>query len=124
MVLAVVCVGYFLVLLDVTALNVAVPTIGAGLGVGVTALQWVVNGYALALAALLLVGGALGDANGHRRVVLAGLALFGAASAGCGLAPTVGVLVAARVLQGVGAALLLPFLVAGVSTAIAVPTRS
>jgi MFS family permease len=108
MVLAVVCVGYFLVLLDVTALNVAVPTIGAGLGVGVTALQWVVNGYALALAALLLVGGALGDANGHRRVVLAGLALFGAASAGCGLAPTVGVLVAARVLQGVGAALLLP----------------
>ena len=84
------------------------PTIGAGLGVGVTALQWVVNGYALALAALLLVGGALGDANGHRRVVLAGLALFGAASAGCGLAPTVGVLVAARVLQGVGAALLLP----------------
>ncbi len=108
MVLAVMCVGYFLVLLDVTALNVAVPTIGAGLGVGVTGLQWVVNGYALALAALLLVGGALGDANGHRRVVLAGLALFGAASAGCGLAPTVGVLVAARVLQGVGAALLLP----------------
>ena len=108
MVLAVMCVGYFLVLLDVTALNVAVPAIGAGLGVGVTGLQWVVNGYALALAALLLVGGALGDASGHRRVVLAGLALFGAASAGCGLAPTVGVLVAARVLQGVGAALLLP----------------
>ena len=108
MVLAVMCVGYFLVLLDVTVLNVAVPAIGAGLGVGVTGLQWVVNGYALALAALLLVGGALGDAYGHRRVVLAGLALFGAASAGCGLAPTVGVLVAARVLQGVGAALLLP----------------
>jgi DHA2 family methylenomycin A resistance protein-like MFS transporter len=108
MVLAVMCVGYFLVLLDVTALNVAVPAIGASLGVGVTGLQWVVNGYALALAALLLVGGALGDAYGHRRVVLAGLALFGAASAGCGLAPAVGVLVAARVLQGVGAALLLP----------------
>jgi MFS family permease len=108
MVLAVMCVGYFLVLLDVTALNVAVPAIGAGLRVGVTGLQWVVNGYALALAALLLVGGALGDAYGHRRVVLSGLALFGAASAGCGLAPSAGVLVAARVLQGVGAALLLP----------------
>ncbi len=107
-VLSVMCVGYFLVLLDVTALNVAVPAIGAGLGVGVTGLQWVVNGYALALAALLLVGGALGDARGHRRVVLAGLALFGTASAACGLAPTIGVLVAARVLQGVGAALLLP----------------
>lgn len=108
MVLAVMCVGYFLVLLDVTVVNVAVPAIGAGLGVGVTGLQWVVNGYALALAALLLVGGALGDFYGHRRVVLAGLAVFGVASAGCGLAPTVGVLVAARVLQGVGAALLLP----------------
>jgi MFS transporter, DHA2 family, methylenomycin A resistance protein len=107
-VLAVMCVGYFLVLLDVTVLNVAVPAIGAGLGVDVGGLQWIVNGYALALAALLLVGGALGDACGHRRVVLTGLALFGAASAGCGLAPSIGVLVAARVAQGVGAALLLP----------------
>jgi DHA2 family methylenomycin A resistance protein-like MFS transporter len=107
-VLAVMCVGYFLVLLDVTVLNVAVPAIGAGLGVDVGGLQWIVNGYALALAALLLVGGALGDTCGHRRVVLTGLALFGAASAGCGLAPSIGVLVAARVAQGVGAALLLP----------------
>jgi DHA2 family methylenomycin A resistance protein-like MFS transporter len=107
-VLAVMCVGYFLVLLDVTVLNVAVPAIGAGLDVGVGGLQWIVNGYALALAALLLVGGALGDACGHRRVVLVGLTLFGAASAACGLALTVGVLVTARVLQGVGAALLLP----------------
>lgn len=108
LVLAVMCVGYFLVLLDVTVLNVAVPAIGAGLDVGIGGLQWIVNGYALALAALLLVGGALGDAYGHRRVVLTGLALFGVASAGCGLAPTVGALVVARVLQGVGAALLLP----------------
>lgn len=107
-VLAVMCVGYFLVLLDVTVLNVAVPAIGTGLGVGVGGLAWIVNGYALALAALLLVGGGLGDAYGHRRVVLTGLALFGVASAGCGLAPTVGALVVARVLQGVGAALLLP----------------
>ena len=107
-VLTVMCVGYFLVLLDVTVLNVAAPAIGAGLDVGVGGLQWIVNGYALALAALLVVGGALGDAYGHRRVVVVGLTLFGAASAGCGLAPTVGVLVAARVLQGVGAALLLP----------------
>ena len=63
-VLAVMCVGYFLVLLDVTVLNVAVPAIGAGLGVDVGGLQWIVNGYALALAALLLVGGALGDTSG------------------------------------------------------------
>jgi MFS transporter, DHA2 family, methylenomycin A resistance protein len=121
-VLAVMCVGYFLVLLDVTVVNVAVPAIGGGLGVDVTGLQWVVNGYALALAALLLVGGALGDSCGHRRVVLAGLALFGAASAACGLAPTVGVLVAARVLQGVGAALLLPGTLAIITRAFPEPS--
>ncbi len=115
------CVGYFLILLDVTVLNVAVPAIGVGLGAGVSGLQWVVNGYALALAALLLVGGALGDAYGHRGVVMTGLALFGAASAGCGLAPTVGVLVAARVLQGVGAALLLPGTLAIISRAFPEP---
>src|SRR5436305_15247059 len=96
-VLVVMCVGYFLVLLDVTIVNVALPRIGAGLHASVSGLQWVVDGYALALAALMLAGGTVGDARGHRRVVLAGLVVFGAASLGCGLAPTTGVLIAARV---------------------------
>jgi MFS transporter, DHA2 family, methylenomycin A resistance protein len=108
MVLLVTCVGYFLVLLDVTIVNVALPHIGAGLDAGVSELQWVVDGYAIALAALMLAGGSIGDRRGHKRVVLAGLAVFGAGSAGCGLAPDVGVLVAARVVQGIGAAMLLP----------------
>lgn len=108
LVLVAVCSGYFLVLLDVTVVNVALPSIAAGLGAGVAGLQWVVDGYAVALAALLLVAGSLGDVLGHRRIVLGGLAVFGIASLTCGLAPTTGVLVGARVLQGVGAALLLP----------------
>jgi MFS transporter, DHA2 family, methylenomycin A resistance protein len=108
MVLLVMCVGYFLVLLDVTIVNVALPHIGAGLDAGVSALQWVVDGYAIALAALMLAGGTVGDLYGHKRVVLTGLTVFGLGSAGCGLAPSVEVLVAARVVQGVGAALLLP----------------
>ena len=107
-VLLVMCTGYFLVLLDVTVVNVALPQLGDRLGAGVAGLQWVVDGYAVPLAALLLVGGSLGDVVGHKRVVLAGLSLFGVASLGCGLAPATGVLVAARVLQGIGAALLLP----------------
>jgi MFS transporter, DHA2 family, methylenomycin A resistance protein len=115
--LAVMCVGYFLVLLDVTIVNVALPEIGEGTGVGVSGLQWVVDGYALALASLMLVGGAIGDLRGHPRVVLAGLATFGVGSLACGLAPGLGVLVAARVVQGVGAALLLPGTLAIVSRA-------
>jgi DHA2 family methylenomycin A resistance protein-like MFS transporter len=107
-VLVVMCVGYFLVLLDVTIVNVALPSIGAGLGAGVSGLQWVVDGYAIALASLMLAGGSAGDLHGHKRVVLSGLALFGVASVGCGAAPSAAVLVGFRVLQGVGAALLLP----------------
>ncbi|MEU3841357.1 MFS transporter [Streptomyces sp. NPDC028635] len=107
-VLVVMCAGYFLVLLDVTIVNVALPAIGARLGTDVGGLQWVVDGYALALAALMLTSGTAGDRHGHRRVVLAGLAVFGAGSLACGLAPTAGALIAARVAQGVGAALLLP----------------
>ena len=107
-VLAVMCVGYFLVLLDVTIVNVALPRIGAGLGAEVAGLQWVVDGYALALASLMLAGGTVGDLNGHRRVVLTGLVVFGVGSLACGLAPSVGALVLARVVQGIGAALLLP----------------
>jgi DHA2 family methylenomycin A resistance protein-like MFS transporter len=108
LVLVVMCVGMFLVLLDVTVVNVTLPSLRADLGAGVGSLQWVVDGYALALATLMLPFGDLGDRRGHKRVVLAGLAVFGAGSLGAGLAPAPGVLVAARIAQGVGAALLLP----------------
>lgn len=107
-VLVVMCAGYFLVLLDVTVVNVALPAVGADLGTDVGGLQWVVDGYALALASLMLTSGVAGDRYGHKRVVLTGLGVFGAASLACGLAQSVGVLVSARVVQGVGAALLLP----------------
>jgi DHA2 family methylenomycin A resistance protein-like MFS transporter len=116
-VLVVMCVGYFLVLLDVTIVSVALPTIGASLRAGVSGLQWVVDGYAIALASLMLAGGTIGDLHGHKRVVLTGLALFGVASVGCGVAPGTAVLVAARVVQGVGAALLLPGTLAVIANA-------
>ncbi|WP_410612954.1 MFS transporter [Amycolatopsis sp. lyj-109] len=108
MLLFILCAGMFLVQLDVTVVNVALPAIGTGLHAGLAAQQWVVDGYAVTLAAFLLTGGALGDVFGHRRVVLAGFALFGTASAACGLATTAPLLVAARAGQGLGAALLLP----------------
>ena len=106
--LAVMCVGMFLVQLDVTVVNVALPAIRTGLATGLAGQQWVVDAYAVVLASLLLLGGTVGDRFGHKRVVLLGLGLFGAASLVCGLAPSVAVLVAARAMQGVGAALLLP----------------
>ncbi|WP_425828093.1 MFS transporter [Streptomyces fractus] len=107
-VLLVMCVGMFLVQLDVTVVNVALPTIGHDLGGGLSGLQWVVDAYSVTLAAFLLAGGALGDRLGHRRVVVVGLGVFGLASLLCALAPAAGTLIAARALQGVGAALLLP----------------
>ncbi len=117
LVLVVMCVGYFLVLLDVTIVNVALPKIGHGLHASVSGLQWVVDGYALALASLMLAGGTTGDLRGHKRIVLSGLIVFGIGSAGCGLAPSTGVLVAARVTQGIGAAMLLPGTLAIISHA-------
>jgi DHA2 family methylenomycin A resistance protein-like MFS transporter len=108
MLLALLCVGIFLVQLDVTVVNVALPTIRTGLDTSASGQQWVVSGYMIALAGLLLLCGALGDRIGHRRTVLAGLTVFGCASLVCGIAPNIELLVAARALQGVGAALLLP----------------
>ena len=116
-VLLVMCVGYFLVLLDVTIVNVALPTIGHRLRVSVSGLQWVVDGYALALAGLMLTGGTVGDLRGHKRVVLGGLYVFGIASLGCGLAGAAGILIACRVLQGIGAALMLPGTLAVIANA-------
>lgn len=107
-VLTVMCVGMFLVQLDVTVVNVALPHIAAGLHASVAGLQWVVDAYAVVLAAFLMAGGAAGDRFGHRRVVLTGLIVFGLASLGCAVAPTLGYLLAARAVQGLGAAVLLP----------------
>ncbi len=92
--------GYFFVLLDVTIVNVALAQIGSGLGAGTAELQWVVDGYALALASLMLSAGDLGDLLGHRRVFAGGLALFLLASGACGLAPSAAVLIGARAVQG------------------------
>ena len=116
-VLVTMCAGMFLVQLDVTVVNVARPTLGHELHAGLAAQQWVVDGYSVVLASLLLTGGALGDVFGHRRVVLAGFALFGAASAVCGLAGSAGWLIAARAGQGLGAALLLPGKLAVITSA-------
>ncbi|MGX1755661.1 MFS transporter [Streptomyces lydicus] len=96
--------GNFLLLVDVTIVNTALPRIADGLGASFTSLQWVLDIYALALAALLMVAGSAADLFGRRRLYLAGLALFALASLACGLAPDAGVLVAARAVQGVGAA--------------------
>lgn len=100
--------GFALVQLDVTVVNVALPRIGVELGTGVAGLQWVVDGYALVFAALLLSAGFCGDRYGARRVYLAGLGLFALASAACGLAWSAPSLILARALQGVGAAAMLP----------------
>jgi DHA2 family methylenomycin A resistance protein-like MFS transporter len=101
-------VGYFMVILDTTVVNVALPALGRDLHAGVSGLQWVVDGYTLILAGFLLSAGALGDRLGAKRVFQAGMALFAVASAACGLAPDVSVLIVARMVQGLGAALAVP----------------
>lgn len=111
------CAGMFLILLDVTVVNVAVPSITSGLRTGTAGVQWVVDAYTVALASLLLAGGAAGDRIGHRATVLIGLVTFGAASVGCGLAVSAGALIAARAGQGIGAALLLPGSLAAIADA-------
>jgi EmrB/QacA subfamily drug resistance transporter len=100
--------GSGIVLLDGTVVNVALPTIQRALGGGLAAQQWVVNGYLLTLGSLILIGGSLGDLFGERRVFALGVCGFGVASLICALAPSIGVLVAARALQGVAGALLVP----------------
>jgi len=106
LVLTALTLGFAVVQLDVSVVNVAVKAIGTGLGGGVSGVQWVVDAYALTFAALILSAGALGDRIGARRVLIAGFVLFIAASAACGAAPSIGVLVAARLVQGAGAAAL------------------
>ncbi|CAB3754195.1 MFS transporter [Burkholderia sp. MSh2] len=107
-VLAATCVSYTLVLLDASIVNVALLDIAHTFGSRVAGLQWIVNAYTLAFASLLMTGGTLGDRLGDRNVYVAGLAVFVAASALCGVAPTLPALALARALQGVGSALLVP----------------
>ena len=100
--------GYGVVQLDVTIVNTALNSIGASLGGGVAELQWVVSAYTIAFAAFILTAGALGDRIGAKRVFMAGFLIFTAASLGCALAPNAAILIAARGVQGFGAAVLVP----------------
>ena len=109
--------GSSMAFLDGTVVNVALPAIQRDLDASASQAQWVIESYALFLAALLLAGGALGDRLGQRRVFMAGVALFTVAAAGCAFAGTAGQLIAARAVQGVGAALLVPGSLALISTA-------
>ncbi len=108
MVIAATALGFVLVQLDVSIVNVALPTMGRELHSGVAALQWVVDAYTVTFAALLLSGGALGDRIGARRAYVGGFVVFVCASIACGFASTAGMLIVARVVQGAGAALLIP----------------
>jgi DHA2 family methylenomycin A resistance protein-like MFS transporter len=103
-----VCLGFFVIQLDVTIVNVALPAIQREVGGSVSGLQWVIDAYTLALASVMLTAGSQADRVGARRVFTAGLIVFGVGSAACAAAPTLGVLIAARALQGLGASALLP----------------
>jgi EmrB/QacA subfamily drug resistance transporter len=100
--------GSTLAFVDESVVNVALPRMESDLQTTLPAMQWVINAYTLSMSALLLVGGAAADQFGRRRVFLIGVSVFAAASIGCGFAPNVGALIAARVVQGTGAALLIP----------------
>jgi EmrB/QacA subfamily drug resistance transporter len=100
--------GLFMIMLDNTVVNVALPSIRNDLGISISELEWVVNGYALTFGVLLLSGGKLADMLGRRRIFIAGLVIFTASSFFCGFANSAGVLIGARVVQGVGAALMNP----------------
>src|SRR3954470_23485836 len=103
--LYVLCLASLMIVLDTTIVNVALPSIRGDLGFSETSLAWVVNAYLLTFGGFLLLGGRLGDLYGHRRVFLAGIALFSAASLACGLSTTQGMLIGARAVQGVGGAI-------------------
>ncbi len=100
--------GSALAFIDATVVNIALPRIGADLGANAAGVQWIINGYTLALASLILLGGSLSDMFGRRRIFILGVSWFALASLLCGLAPTVEALIASRVVQGIGGALLTP----------------
>jgi EmrB/QacA subfamily drug resistance transporter len=121
--LVVAVLGSSMAFVDGTVVNVALPLIQRGLGAGVDAAQWIVEAYALLLASLVLVGGALGDRLGRRSVFVTGVAVFSLSSAVCGLAPSAAWLIVARGLQGIGAALLVPGSLSLISAAYPEDTR-
>src|SRR5262245_8749250 len=100
--------GLFMIMLDNTVVNVALPSIRADLGISISELEWVVNAYALTFGVLLLTGGKLADLLGRRTIFIVGMIVFTGASLWCGLAGGAGSLIAARAVQGVGAALMNP----------------
>src|ERR671914_1188194 len=106
--LAAVAFGLFMIMLDNTVVNVALPSMARDLGVGLSELEWIVTGYALTFASLMLTGGKLADLLGRRLVFVAGLMIFTGSSLACGLAESGDFLIGARVVQGVGAALMNP----------------
>jgi EmrB/QacA subfamily drug resistance transporter len=106
--LGAVSIGLFMIMLDNTVVNVALPSIQRDLGARLSELEWIVSGYALTFAALILTGGKLADLLGRRRIYVVGLVIFAGSSLACALAPSAGVLIGARVVQGVGAALMNP----------------
>src|SRR3977135_997705 len=106
--LAAVAFGLFMIMLDNTIVNVALPSIQRSLHMSISSLEWIVPACALTFAALLITGGKLGDLYGRRKMFIAGLVVFTLASLACGLAPNAGFLIGARAVQGVGAALMNP----------------
>src|ERR1700677_1189169 len=122
-VLTVAILGSSMAFIDGTVVNVALPALQSGLHGTIRDVQWVVEAYTLFLAALLLTGGSLGDLFSLRKVFAAGVILFAAASAWCGLAPNIGHLIAARCLQGMGGALLVPGSLALISVSFSSDSR-
>jgi EmrB/QacA subfamily drug resistance transporter len=114
--LLVVCLGQFMTILDVSIVNVALPSIRDDLGFSATGLQWVLNAYTLTFAGFLLLGGRVTDLFGRRRMFYAGTLIFSGASLLCAISPSAGLLVAARAIQGVGAAILSPATLAIIAT--------
>src|SRR5438876_1090369 len=104
--LTAVVIATFMLLLDITVVNTALPKIERGLGASFTDLQWVIDAYALALATVVLTAGSLADRFGRKRSFLIGLVIFSVASLACALAPSAGLLIAARAVQGIGGAIM------------------
>src|ERR1700759_4041025 len=117
--LAAVAVGLFMIMLDNTVVNVALPSIRRSLHMSLSELEWIVAGYALTFAAFMLIGGKLADYVGRRLVFMSGLVVFTGASLACGLAPSGGFLIGARVVQGLGGALMNPATLSIIAAAVA-----
>jgi len=117
------CFGLFMVMLDNTVVNLALPTIQRTLGSGLSGLQWIVDAFTLLLASLMLTGGTLGDLYGRKRAFMSGVAIFTAGSLFCALSPSVSVLIAGRAVQGIGAAAMMPVTLAIITNTFHDPTE-